>query len=301
MASLIDRLRGYNQRLRALEQSSELQLINQGRLLTLAGATLPASPIAAHEFKIFSQWGEDGIIQRLIQEVPIPYQSFVEFGVEDFCESNCRFLMMQNNWSGLVIDGDPGNVRRIESAPWFWKHDLEAKAAFITAETINDLILARGFDPDLGLLSVDIDGMDYWVLRAITAVRPRIVIVEYNTVLGCDRAISVPYDPAFKRSLTKGANLYFGASLPAFMHWGSQAGYSLVGTTSTGVNAFFVRDDVRPTTLPALSAVDGFSPSRFRESRAANGELTLLAGDARLAALQELPVVNVISGATETL
>lgn len=177
-----DRLLALHRRLIGLERDGETQLMNQGRLLERANAALPAAPISAHEFKVFSQWGEDGIIQILVHEVPILHRTFVEFGVEDFSESNCRFLMMKDNWAGLVIDGDRDNVARIEAASWYWKHDLVATAAFVTEESIDDLIAQRGFDADLGLLSVDIDGMDYWVLQAITAVRPRIVVAEYNSI-----------------------------------------------------------------------------------------------------------------------
>jgi hypothetical protein len=116
LGRLRDRLLALHRRLIGLERDGETQLMNQGRLLERANAALPAAPIAAHEFKVFSQWGEDGIIQRLVSEVPILHRTFVEFGVEDFFESNCRFLMMKDNWAGLVIDGDRDNVARIEAA-----------------------------------------------------------------------------------------------------------------------------------------------------------------------------------------
>jgi hypothetical protein len=298
---LIARARRVFARLTALEASTEKLLLNQGRSLSAGYGDRPTAPLRNFEFQIFSQFGEDGIIQRLIAQVPIAHRTFVEFGVEDFSEANCRLLMMKDNWHGLVIDGSAANVDRIRAAHWFWRHDLRATASFITPDNINDLIAAAGFDADLGLLSVDIDGMDYWVLSAISVVRPRIVVVEYNAVFGSERAIAVPVDPGFVRGRGGRSNLYFGASLGAFDHWARANGYALVGCGSAGINAFFVREDVRPPTLPALTVAEAFINSHHRESRDANGALTWLSGDARLASLRGLPVINVVSEANEAL
>ncbi len=298
---LLARLKGASARLTALDAAVEKVLLNQGRNLSASYGSRPAAALRDFEFRIFSQFGEDGIIQRLIAQVPIGHRTFVEFGVEDFSEANCRLLMMKDNWRGLVIDGSRDNVDRIRAAPWFWRHELRATAAFITPDKIDDLIADAGFDADLGLLSVDIDGMDYWVLSAISVVRPRILVVEYNAVFGAERAISVPLDPGFVRGTAGRSNLYFGASLGAFDHWARTNGYSLVGCNSAGVNAFFVREDVRPATLAAMTVADAFVDSHHRESRDADGALTYLSGDARLASLAGMQVANVITGAIETL
>ena len=282
-------------------RANEKQLINQGMILAALNAARPGLSLRDAEFRAFSQWGEDGIIQHLTRLVPILHRTFVEFGVETFDEANCRFLMMKDDWCGLVIDGDPANVAAIRAAPWYWRHDLVATCAFIDRDNIAGLIDARGFGTDIGLLSVDIDGNDYWVLSALGALRPRIVFVEYNAIFGAERAISVPYDPGFQRTVAHSSNLYFGASLAAFAHWGIQNGYSLVGTNSNGVNAFFVREDIRPAALPALSVAEAFNDANHRQSVDAEGRLTYLSGGDRLAAIAGLPVVDVISGRTETL
>lgn len=293
--------RDWQARLQALEAAGEASLVNQGRILAEQSRQRGGTGIAGHEFKVFSQWGEDGIIQRLVAEVPIAEPTFIEFGVEDFSEANCRFLMVKDNWRGLVIDGDPANIDRLRRRRWFWQHDLQAVAAFITPDNIDDLLAQSGFGSDLGLLSIDIDGQDYWVLAAITTMRPRLLVVEYNAVFGPQRAISVPRDDGFRRGRAHASNLYYGASLAAFGHWAANHGYSLVGTGSAGVNAFFVRDDVRPASLPALGVAEAFTPSRFRESRDADGRLTYLTGDARAAVVAGLPVIDVVTGAPATL
>jgi hypothetical protein len=300
---LLGPLSGLRQRLASYLHNSaaadEAILINQGRILAEQARLRAGATLADFEFKVFSQWGEDGIIQRLVREVPIAHRTFVEFGVEDFSEANCRFLMHKDNWRGLVIDGSDANIARLRRRPWFWQHDLQARPAFITPDNIDSLIGDAGFDRDLGLLSVDIDGMDYWVLSAIRAVRPRLLIVEYNSVFGPERAISVPRADDFFRTSAHPSNLYYGASLAAFEHWAQANDYGLVGTNSAGCNAFFVRNDVRPVSLPLLSAGQAFNDSRYRESRDADGALTYVAGPARAALIAGLPVVDVRTGRTE--
>jgi hypothetical protein len=113
------------------------------------------------EFKVFSQWGDDGIIQYLIRNLDIPNKTFVEFGVENYTESNTRFLLINNNWSGLVMDGSSENISYIKNDEIYWQYDLQAKHAFIDVDNVNDLISCAGFSEELGLLHIDIDGNDY--------------------------------------------------------------------------------------------------------------------------------------------
>jgi hypothetical protein len=209
--------------------------------------------------------------------------------------------MMNSNWSGFVIDGSAKNVSTIKRADYYWKYDLIARESFIDRDNVDDLLVESGFDSDLGILSVDIDGVDYHVLEAIKSFRPRILITEINAVFGGQRKITVPYDPMFFRTAKHPSNLYFGASLGALDSLATKMGYSLVATTSEGVNAFFVRDDVMPAELTKLDYRQAFVGSKFRESRASDGTLTFLRGDARLAAIAGMPVINVETGATETL
>lgn len=289
-----------------------INIVNIGQrieeLKTLQGSTLAelqrsrgSNRLQDYEFRAFSQWGEDGILQRLTSLIEIPNKTFIEFGVEDFTEANCRFLMMKDNWSGFVIDGSERSMRRLRAAYDNWRYDLSAACAFITRENINELLALSGFDHDLGVLSVDIDGVDYHVLQAITGFRPRILIVEYNAVFGGERAITVPYRADFFRTVMHHTNLYFGASLEAFKHLCGTMGYTFVGSTSAGVNAFFVRSDIATSAIAELAATAGYTPSKVRESKDRDGRPTLLSGDARLAQIRGLPVINVLNGQNETL
>lgn len=287
----------------AISQSAviDLLLLNQALILSKLNRGLQASNLQNYEFKIFSQWGEDGIIQLLISEIELPNKTFIEFGVESFSEANCRLLLMLNNWSGHVIDGSEANVKKILAGKAFWRHQLTAQASFITAENINELLGVAGFDHDLGLLSIDIDGVDYWVWKAIKRFKARIVIVEYNAVFGGDRKITVPYDKDFIRTAAHRSNLYFGASLPAMVQLGADLGYTFLGANSNGVNAFFVRSDLLTPALSSLARDATFVDSKARESRDSKGQLTYLNGSARLAHIRGLPVVNIDSSKIEEL
>jgi hypothetical protein len=252
------------------------------------------------EFKVFSQWGDDGIIEFLVSYLDIPGKSFIEFGVEDYTESNTRFLLINHNWKGLVLDGNKKDIYYILHDEITWRHALIAKHAFITKENINQLIQENRFSGELGLLHIDIDGNDYWVWDAIDSVNPVIVIVEYNSVFGKDRAITIPYNPGFNRTNAHYSNLYFGASLKALATLGTKKGYSFIGSNSHGNNAYFVRND-KVKDLKVRSIEEGYVESKFREGRLQNGRHSYLAGKNRLAALKGLPVVNVETGATEIL
>jgi len=285
----------------ALRLTMDQVLLNQGRLLAAQNRENSSRRLQDHEFKVFSQWGEDGILQRLVSVIPIRHRTFIEFGVEEFREANCRLLLEKDNWRGFVMDGSTENIERLRSRPTFWQHHLLAEAAFITRENVCDLLEKSGFDRDLGILSIDLDGNDYHILEALSGWRPGILVMEYNAVFGSDRAITVPYDPAFTRWKAHSSGLFTGCSLGAAAHLADRRGYALVGTNSSGVNAFFVRRDLVNDHVEVLSVEEAFTDSLFRDSRGPDGSMTHLAGGARLAAIRGLPVLNVITGRTEPL
>jgi hypothetical protein len=243
------------------------------------------------EFQVFSQFGDDGIIQFLIEKLkPLP-ETFIEFGVESYKEANTRFLLMHNNWRGLIIDGDADLMEAVRRSDLCWRYDLTPVGTFITRENINDIFVKNGFTGEIGLLSIDIDGNDYWVWQAIDVVNPVIIITEYNSVFGAEQAVSIPYKPDFQRHQAHFSGLYWGASLAAFCHLAAQKGYDFVGCNSAGNNAYFIRKD--RNILPSLTVGQGFVPSRFRESRDVVGNLTFLSGQARLEAIKGCEVVEV--------
>lgn len=249
--------------------------------------------IAKSEFRVFSQWGEDGIIQSILNILDIKEKVFVEFGVQDYTESNTRFLLTNNNWSGLVIDGSRENINFIKKDPIYWRYNLKAECCFITKENINDILLRNGIAGEIGLLSIDIDGNDYWVWKEITSIKPSIVVVEYNARFGKESAVTIPYDPKFIRTEAHYSSIYYGASLKALHILGLEKGYELVGCNTAGNNAFFIRRDLLIPPLKALSVQDAFVCNQFRESRGVDGALNFLTQEQEMCLLSDLPIINV--------
>ena len=252
------------------------------------------------EFRGFSQWGEDGIIDWLVERLSGIPETFIEFGVSDYREANTRLLLQLRNWRGLVMDGSEANIRSIQAQDLYWRHELTARCAFIDRDNINQVIAASGLQGDIGLLSIDIDGNDYWIWQAIDAVSPVIVVCEYNAVLGDRCALTVPYRADFQRTREHHSNLYFGASIRALVALGKSKGYSFVGTTSTGCNAFFVRNDHAESIVAAVERICAF-PSKFREARDAAGGLLFTSGKQRRTLIDHLVLMDPVAGVSRDL
>lgn len=244
------------------------------------------------EFQVFSQWGDDGIIQYLVNKLSPLNKTCIEFGVENYRESNTRYLLINNNWSGYVIDGSDEHIRFIEQDTISWACELYTRSAFITAENINELLKYPGFEPEVGLLSIDIDGNDYWIWRSIDVISPVIVVSEYNALFGNNTCWTVPYDPAFDKYKKHSSIIYYGASLGALCQLAEEKGYVFVGCNSAGNNAYFVRKDRMVPGIPAPSLAEGFVRSRFREAMV-NGRRPI--GTERVKLIMGMPVWDVAS------
>ena len=218
------------------------------------------------EFQVFSQFGDDGIIQWLQHHIPFKHKTFVEFGVENYRESNTRFLLLNNGWSGLVIDGSETHVREIQADPIYPVTDLQAVASFITTDNINDLIRSAGFDEELGILSVDIDGNDYWVWKAIHCVKPAVVITEYNALFGFEHPYTIPYQADFVRGTGALPFCCYGTSLRSACDLAEEKGYRFLGCNQAGNNAYFIREDLTgnvPVHYPTIE--EGYRFATFTE------------------------------------
>lgn len=252
------------------------------------------------EFRVFSQWGEDGIIQYLLNHVPIERSIFVEFGVENYTESNTRFLLTNNQWSGLVIDGSAENIDYIRRDQIYWATNLKAEHSFITKENINELLIKNGIEGDIGLLSVDIDGNDYWVWEAINSISPRIVICEYNSHFGPVAEVTTPYEASFVRDSAHFSKIYYGASISALCSLAAAKGYSLVASNSVGNNIFFVRNDLVGS-LPVLSPAQAYRRAQFREFHDENGQLTYDDFETRLDKIRDLQLYDLKASALKKI
>lgn len=252
------------------------------------------------EFKIYSQNGEDGIIDFLLQALDLSDypKAFVEFGVENYKEANTRFLLQFRNFQGLVIDGSTENINYIKSDSIYWKYDLEAKCAFITKDNINDLIYSWLESRNLSnilLLSIDIDGNDFYIFDSITCVNPAIVIIEYNPIFGYKESVSVPYRDDFNRFKAHYSGLYFGASIKALVFLGKKKGYNFIGADSSGTNLFFVKDCFNVDFIKTYPLSEYCNRHHVRQSRSRHGNLNYLAGNARNKEIEDLPLINPFS------
>lgn len=249
--------------------------------------------LAEVEFRAFSQWGEDGIIDWLVTLLDPKSNFFLEFGVEDYRESNTRYLLTSRNWKGVVIDGDPANIATIKRDAISYKYDIDCISSFITAENIRELMDKAGLPGRLGLISMDIDGVDWWVLRQIDR-EADIFIVEYNDFFG-NAAVSVPYRPDFVRGKAHWSNVYWGASLNAYRSLLEGRGYLFVGTNSNGTNAFFVHGDHAEKCRGAIAGMTDH-PCRLRDSRNRDGSVANLPYREFFAEVESLPVILIDSG-----
>jgi hypothetical protein len=264
-----------------------------GRIENRQNKFLENTNIHDHEFRVFSQWGEDGILQFLLRYIEVPRKIFVEFGVQNYRESNTRFLVLNDNWAGLVMDSIYENISYIKTDPIYWQHNLKALHVFINRDNINNIIYENGIEGEIGILSIDIDGNDYWVWQAINIINPAIVIIEYNFRFGKVRAVTVPYNENFVRSKAHYSMIYYGASLKALYLLAQKKGYVFVGCNSAGNNAFFVRKDLKPDFIRELTVEEGYVTGQFRESRDENGKLIYLSAQEEQKILSSLPLVEV--------
>jgi hypothetical protein len=252
------------------------------------------------EFKVTSQWGEDGIIDWLIERANIPsgLHTFIEFGVETYRESNTRFLLQNRNWRGFIMDGGSSMINAAITDGLYSKYSLAAKQAFITRENINDLLASSGLGREIGLLSVDLDGNDYWIWEAIEAVSPVVCICEYNAVFGDVHPISVPYDPKFYLTSAHYSHLYWGTSITALCSLAAKKGYRFVGTTLAGNDAFFVREDFAKEFVDTSLLQIKAHPQVARYSLNESGKMACVDVMERPTLIKDMPVVNTETGET---
>ncbi len=219
-------------------------------------------PLSDIQFRSFSQNGEDGILLYLFSVIGTTNRMAVEISAGNGMECNTANLIINHGWRGLLIDGDPANMEwarhQYSRFPDTCLSPPQMVEAWVTRENVNQLVQDHGFSGEIDLLSLDLDGNDYWVWKELACIRPRVVVLEYNAIFGPDRAVSIPYDPQFRLDLSR-TPYYCGASLAAFVKLGREKGYRFVGSERLQFNAFFVREDLADDRLPAAS-VERFSP-----------------------------------------
>jgi hypothetical protein len=226
-------------------------------------------------FSVHSQTDEDGILLYLFSVVGTTNRQAVEICAGDGMECNTANLLLNHGWYALLVDGDPSNV---EKARRFYAQSKRTQIfppkvvqAWITRDAVNQLIRDNGFSGEIDLLSLDLDGVDYWIWEAIPVISPRVVGLEYQDILGPDRLWTVPYADDFtagEHSMTGAMPNFAGASLRAFTKLAHSKGYRLIGVNGYGFNAFFMRNDVGAEQFSEVPVADCFTHPKTIEGMA---------------------------------
>jgi hypothetical protein len=265
--------------LRTRHVEPAIQALLRARYFDTASLPYPER-LTAQRFRLTSQNQEDGLTLALLNEAGPTTRRFIEIG-SGLSGGNGGFLAREWGWSGLMVDGHSDHMQQVgRRFPM-----TTAVAAWITRENVNELITEHGYAGEVDLFSLDLDGNDYWIWEAVTVSSPRVLILEYNSMFGPDRAVTIPYDAQFDRH--RHHSMYYGASLAALTRLNARKGYRLVAVEPAGVNAFFLRDDVA-THIPACDPSRAYRLLEKYDVLMQKGEDVF-----RYAAQQGLPLVEI--------
>lgn len=246
------------------------------------------------EVKVFSQWGEDGILDFLCEKLRISKPKMLEVGAGNFRECNSRFLAENRNASVYLVDGRLDLITTAEKDPLIWKNHLFAVNTWVTPENIQsickDAVNKMG---GVDIFSLDIDGNDFWVLDSCPLDGVQIIVVEYNPLFGASLPVTVPRDDNFERRTKHYSCLYYGASLPAFISLLQEKGFAFIGTNRVGNNAFFIRlENLTRVSIKPSSDLSVYVDWRIREARNVDGKLTFQSGFERVNEIRDMPLIN---------
>ena len=247
------------------------------------------------DYKIYSQAGEDGIIDYLLYTLNIKKPKFIEIGVGDYRESNTRFIYERASCQGLIIDVTENLERKVKAHINFWRGDLTVVEKEIDSENIIETLNKKNFYKNIDLFSIDIDGIDYWVLEKLPDEFSKIIVAEYNPYFGDKLMVSVPNIKGFQRKKYHYSHLCFGNSIKALINLLNKKGYIFLGSNLFRTNAFFVlkkfKDKIN-LDLPDINQLNKHVDSNVRESRNKNGELNFLADKSRIKEIENCEVID---------
>jgi len=248
------------------------------------------------DFKIFSQFGEDGILDFLLYKLKIKKPKFLEIGIGDYRESNTRYIYEKNSCKGMVVDRNKNLKEKVSKIVKLWRGELIIVEEVVTSKNILDIINKNNFDKNLDLFSLDIDGNDYWVLKVLPEKFSKIVVLEYNALFGPDLEITTPNLENFDRKKYHYSHLCYGASLKAHIKLMAEKKFIFIGTNLACNNAFFVNEDEANKlnfTLPNIEDLKKYTKSYIRDSRSPDGKLNYLSYKEKLKTISNCEVVDV--------
>jgi hypothetical protein len=248
------------------------------------------------EVKVYSQWGEDGILDYICEIIELTKPRVLEIGAGNFLECNSRFIAEFRNASVVAVDAR-ADLLNTPLHSLKWKNHIELVNEWITPDNIDSIIkLAEQNMNSVDIFSLDLDGNDYWILENANLSQFKIVVVEYNALFGSSYEVTVPRNDRFERHKEHASGLYYGASLKAFVELLKLKGFIFIGTNRSCLNAFFIKKNLRSKfkTLK-VKDLDQYVDSTIRESRDSFGKLSFLAGIDRNIVIESLPLWNVAS------
>jgi len=246
------------------------------------------------EVNTFSQNGEDGIIDYLIHKLNVDNKNFVEIGVGNYRESNTRFLYNRYHPKGLIIDYIDDMTNKVKKHVNFWKGDLRVCNHKIDSENILDL-LNKNCDYEIDLFSIDIDSIDYWIIKKLKNNISKIFVAEYNPVFGAELEVTVPNISGFERSKYHYSYLCYGMSLKALINLMDQKGFYFIGTNLQKINAFFISKEFKKEVFfnnIKIKSLDNYTNSNIRDSRDMNNNLNYLSGHKKFNEIEDCEVIN---------
>ena len=247
------------------------------------------------DYKVFSQNGEDGIIDYLLYSLKIDKPKFVEIGIGDYSECNTRFLFERTSPKGLVVDCIEDLKTKVSKNIKLWRADITILEEFISSKNINSILKKYNFDKNIDLFSLDVDGIDYWILKELPKNFSKIAIIEFNSTFGSEKEITVPYKKNFDRSKYHYSNLCYGASLKAINNIMKKKGFIFIGTNLHRVNAFFVSkkyiNKIR-LKIPKNKNLKKYVDSNIRESRSKNNLLSYLSGKKKIQIIKDCEIID---------
>lgn len=246
------------------------------------------------EVKVFSQWGEDGILDFLCEKIGISKPNIIEIGAGNFMECNSRFIAEFRNANVIAVDGRDDLTTAVKASPLYWKSNIIPIVEWVTPDNINRIMdIGEEQFGKVDIFSIDLDGNDYWILRDVSLLNVAIVVLEYNPIFGASLKVTIPRNDEFDRYKSHFSGLYYGASLQAFIDLMLAKGFDFVGTNRVGNNAFFVHSRyVNKFDFDTKSNYNKYVDWRIRESRSPKGELTYLSGSERLKVINDLPLID---------
>ncbi len=253
------------------------------------------SSISDVDYKIYSQFGEDGIIDFILRKLNIEKPKFIEIGVGDYTECNSRFLFETRSAKGLIIDCLENLSSKVSKNLKLWKGDLKIEEIFVNSENIMNILKKNSFQKDVDFFSLDIDGIDYWIIKSLPTKFAKVAVIEYNPIFGHEHEVTVPNIEKFNRSSYHYSNLCYGMSLKALINIMESKGFYFLGSNLRRNNAFFISKEFNKNIFFPNIKISDISENvdcNIRESRGVKGELTYLSGNDRIEKIRDCEIID---------